>query len=88
MSPANQHFSLDEFDCRQAATRKALADLALDGLLLFKIEDIYWLSGLDTDGFCVSRQGEANAGAPSLFGCQVTCGIPTPPVTSRPLYGT
>jgi Xaa-Pro dipeptidase len=53
VSPVNQHFSLDEFDRRQAALRKALVESTLDGLLLFKIEDIYWLSGLDTDGFCV-----------------------------------
>jgi Xaa-Pro dipeptidase len=53
VSPINQHFSLDEFQDRHAAVREALGERALDGLLLFKIEDIYWLSGLDTDGFCV-----------------------------------
>lgn len=53
MSPINQHFSFDEFHRRHTATRRALAERGLDGLLLFKIEDIYWLSGLDTDGFCV-----------------------------------
>lgn len=28
----------------------------LDGLLIFKIEDMYWLTGYDSDGF-------------SIFGC-------------------
>jgi Xaa-Pro dipeptidase len=53
VSPINQHFSLEEFRVRQSATREELAARGLDGLLLFKIEDMYWLSGLDTDGFCV-----------------------------------
>ncbi|MQA11878.1 MAG: M24 family metallopeptidase [Pseudonocardiaceae bacterium] len=53
MSPPNQHFTLDEFQRRQSAVREALAARGLDGLLLFKIEDMYWLTGLDTDGFCV-----------------------------------
>jgi hypothetical protein len=43
---------------------------------------------VETLGFSVSRQGELIAGAPSLLGCQVTCGSPTPPVMSRPLFGT
>ena len=47
------HFSREEFTERQGRVRKALADRGLDGLLLFKIEDMYWLCGLDTDGFCI-----------------------------------
>jgi hypothetical protein len=43
---------------------------------------------VETLGFSRSRHGEVNAGAPSLFGCQVTCGSPTPPVMSRFLSGT
>jgi Xaa-Pro dipeptidase len=53
VAPVNQHFSLEEFHARQNATREELAARGLDGLLLFKIEDMYWLSGLDTDGFCI-----------------------------------
>lgn len=53
MPPHNQHFSLEEFHARRNATSEELAARGLDGLLLFKIEAMYWLSGLDTDGFCV-----------------------------------
>lgn len=53
MEPFNQHFTLDEFHDRQEKVRRELARHKLDGMLLFKIEDIYWLTGLDTDGFCV-----------------------------------
>ena len=37
----------------QADARAALAQAGLDGLLLFKSEDMYWLCGLDTDGFVI-----------------------------------
>src|SRR5437773_8237151 len=47
------HFSREEFAERQAKVRKALADQGLDGMLIFKQEDMYWLCGLDTDGFCI-----------------------------------
>jgi Xaa-Pro dipeptidase len=47
------HFTRDEFADRQARTRKALEDRGLDGLLISRIEDQYWLTGLDTDGFCI-----------------------------------
>jgi Xaa-Pro aminopeptidase len=47
------HFTREEFVRRQAQVRRKLAELGLDGLLLFKIEDMYWLCGLDTDGFCI-----------------------------------
>ena len=47
------HFSREEFAERQARVREALSGRGLDGLLLFKIEDMYWLCGLDTDGFYI-----------------------------------
>ena len=47
------HFSRDEFFHRQDKTRKHLQELGLDGLLLFKIEDMYWLTGYESDGFCI-----------------------------------
>jgi len=47
------HFDRDEFSQRQQKTRQCLQALGLDGLLLFKIEDMYWLSGYETDGFCI-----------------------------------
>ena len=33
--------------------RDRLAEQDLDGLLLFKIEDMYWLCGFESDGFCI-----------------------------------
>ncbi|KHL04631.1 aminopeptidase P family N-terminal domain-containing protein, partial [Sinomonas humi] len=53
MAPHNQHFTAEEFSHRRAAAVAALAESDLDGILLFKIEDMYWLCGLDTDGFCI-----------------------------------
>jgi Xaa-Pro dipeptidase len=49
----NVHFSKDEFASRQSRVRNELASRGLDGLLVFRIEDQYWLCGLDTDGFVI-----------------------------------
>lgn len=56
MTELNIHFSKAEFAQRQSQVHAKLAAQNLDGALLFKIEDIYWLSGYDSDGF-------------SIFGC-------------------
>ena len=53
MSNPHIHFSREEFAQRQQRAREGLAERGLDGMLLFKIEDMYWLCGLDTDGFCI-----------------------------------
>lgn len=47
------HFSREEFFQRQKKTRILLQELELDGLLIFKIEDMYWLTGYESDGFCI-----------------------------------
>ena len=47
------HFSREEFADRQARVRRALDQRGLDGLLVSRIEDQYWLCGLDTDGFVI-----------------------------------
>lgn len=47
------HFTAEEFASRQQRTRAQLQTLGLDGLLLFKIEDMYWLCGFESDGFCI-----------------------------------
>ena len=56
MSDLNIHFTPEEFASRQKQVRQSLDQQNLDGALLFKIEDMYWLSGYDSDGF-------------SIFGC-------------------
>lgn len=53
MPAANPLFSQAEYATRQAKTRAEMAQLGYDGLLLFKIEDIYWLNGYESDGFCI-----------------------------------
>ena len=46
------HFTEDEFDQRRAAAVRALAARGLAGILLFKQESMYYLTGFDTFGFC------------------------------------
>jgi Xaa-Pro aminopeptidase len=45
------YFSLDEFAARKSRGLAAMAEAGLDGLLMFKQESMYYLSGYDTDGF-------------------------------------
>ena len=47
------HFSREEFADRQARVRAALSERGLDGLLLSRIEDQYWICGLDTEGMVI-----------------------------------
>ncbi len=47
------HFPEEEFRERQARVRRELAARGLDGLLVSRIEDQYWLCGLDTDGYVI-----------------------------------
>ncbi len=53
MNDINIHFSREEFTERQRRTRERMAELELDGMLLFKFEDMYWLTGYDSDGFTI-----------------------------------
>lgn len=46
------HFSKDEFTARRGATTQALAARGLDGLLMFRQESMYYLTGYDTFGYC------------------------------------
>src|SRR5438094_10513405 len=47
------NFSESEFRERQARIRRELEARGLDGLLVSRIEDQYWLCGLDTDGYVI-----------------------------------
>ena len=49
------HFSTDEFNRRIARTTAALAEADLDGLLIFRQESMYYLTGYDTFGFVHSQ---------------------------------
>jgi Xaa-Pro dipeptidase len=45
------HFSRDEFAERQRRTRAELAKARLDGLLIFRQESMYYLTGYDSSGY-------------------------------------
>ncbi|MDQ6692501.1 MAG: Xaa-Pro peptidase family protein [Candidatus Dormibacteraeota bacterium] len=53
MPKPHLHFSEAEFAERQTRVRQALQDRGLDGLIVSRIEDQYWLCGLDTCGFVI-----------------------------------
>ena len=46
------HFEVDEYQSRIAATVAMLGARGLDGLLMFRQESMYYLTGYDTFGFC------------------------------------
>ena len=46
------HFEPSEFRARQTRTLEAMAARGLDGLLMFKQESMYWLTGYDSFGYC------------------------------------
>ncbi len=45
------HFSENELADRRARARQAMVARGLDGLLLFRQESLYWLTGFDTFGY-------------------------------------
>jgi Xaa-Pro dipeptidase len=45
------HFSRDEFAARQKRTCEKMAGLGLDGLLIFRQESMFYLTGYDTSGY-------------------------------------
>ncbi len=47
----NLHFIREEFDARLFEARRRMNEQNLEGLLLFKQESMYYLTGYDTDGF-------------------------------------
>ena len=45
------HFTLEEFSNRKSQVVKELKKQKLDGLLMFRQESMYWLTGYDTFGY-------------------------------------
>ena len=45
-------FNREEFETRRRLALEALRERQLDGILLFKQESMYWLTGYDTFGYC------------------------------------
>jgi Xaa-Pro dipeptidase len=46
------HFSTSELSQRRQAATRAMAERGLDGLLVFRQESMYYLTGYDTFGYC------------------------------------
>jgi Xaa-Pro dipeptidase len=46
------HFTREEFAARLGRALEAITARRLDGLLIFKQESMYWLTGYDTFGYC------------------------------------
>lgn len=46
------HFSEEEFDRRKKSVLAKMEDRKLDAMLIFAQENMYWLTGYDTHGFC------------------------------------
>ena len=46
------HFTAEEYARRLDSACRAIAAAGFDGLLLFKQESMYWLTGYDTFGYC------------------------------------
>jgi len=45
------HFTRDEFSARRRRVCEQMGKAGLDGLLLFRQESMYWLTGYDTSGY-------------------------------------
>jgi Xaa-Pro dipeptidase len=52
MSRSPPHFTREEYARRLDAACRSVATAGLDGVLLFKQESMYWLTGYDTFGYC------------------------------------
>ena len=55
------HFDVEEYQSRQRAVCAALANLDLDGLILFRQESMYYLTGYDTSGYTMFQAGYIGA---------------------------
>jgi Xaa-Pro dipeptidase len=58
------HFTRVEFEERKRATLRSMRELGLDGMLIFRQESMYWLTGFDTFGYvffqCLFLDGDGN----------------------------
>ncbi len=58
------HFTREEFETRKRATMAVMRELGLDGMLIFRQESMYWLTGFDTFGYvffqCLLLDGDGN----------------------------
>ena len=77
------HFSKEEFIVRKSKVLNSMKDQNIDGLLMFRQESMYWLTGYDTFGYvffqCLILDQEGNTilltRAPDLRQAQITSNI-------------
>ncbi len=77
------HFSKEEFDQRTSAVTAELHHRGLDGILLFRQESMYYLTGYDTFGYCFFQCAYLDASGkislltrrPDMYQAQVTSTI-------------
>ena len=56
------HFTRDEFAARRKRACEQMTAAGLDGLLIFRQESMYWLTGDDTSGYSVFQGMYLGAG--------------------------
>jgi Xaa-Pro aminopeptidase len=78
------HFTREEFAAGGAAACDALKARGLDGLLIFRQESMFYLTGYDTFGYVFFQCLYLNAdGAFVLLTRALTCARPSTPRSSR-----
>jgi Xaa-Pro dipeptidase len=55
------HFTRDEFAARKAAALRSMAEAGLDGLVMFRPDSLYWLTGYDSEGYVMFQCGYLGA---------------------------
>ena len=55
------HFTREEFAARKAAALRAMEEAGLDGLVMFRPDSLYWLTGYDSDGYVMFQCGYLGA---------------------------
>jgi Xaa-Pro dipeptidase len=55
------HFTREEFAARKTAALRSMAEAGLDGLVMFRPDSLYWLTGYDSEGFVMFQCGYLGA---------------------------
>lgn len=55
------HFTRKEFAARKAAALRSMAEAGLDGLVMFRPDSQYWLTGYDSEGYVMFQCGYLGA---------------------------
>ena len=55
------HFTREEFAARKDAALRSMAEAGLDGLVMFRPDSLYWLTGYDSEGYVMFQCGYLGA---------------------------